>query len=167
MTDAHLGRLIRVDWRGQISELVAFASTDSVPTGLEVARGKVFVATAGPIPHLPSDSAIGAVRRNGSVKVVGEWSADYAGDRGLIVDVEKGRHHRLYGLLQGYWDLEPTPENEGSPAAPNTGEIVVVRGDGTFKTVLGGLNQPTSLELAGRVGFVVTFTGTILRIDRL
>ena len=55
MADAHLGRVIRVNLRGQISELVAFDSTDSVPTGLAVANGKVFVATAGPIPHLPSD----------------------------------------------------------------------------------------------------------------
>ena len=125
------------------------------------------MATAGPIPHLPSDSAISAVRRHGSTKVVGKWAADYAGDRGLIVDVENGRRHRLYGLLQGYWDLEPIPENEGFPAAPNTGEIVVVGGDGTFKTVVGGLNQPTSLELVGHVGFVVTVTGTILRIDGL
>ena len=145
---------------------MAFASTDSVPTGLEVANGKVFVATAGPIPHLPSTSQINEVRRNGSVKVVGEWGADYAGDRGRIVDVEKGRHCRLYGLLQGHWDLEPTPENEGLPAAPNTGEIVAVGADGTFETVVSGLDRPTSLELVGRVGFVVTFTGTILRIDR-
>ena len=151
VADAHLGRLIRVDPRGQISELVAFPSTNSVPTGLEVADGKVFVATAGPIPHLPSDSAINAVRRDGSTKVVGKWAADYAGDRGLIVDVEQGRHHRLYGLLQGHWDLEPIPENEGTPAAPNTGEIVAVGADGTFTTVVSGLNQPTSLELVGHV----------------
>jgi hypothetical protein len=164
VADAHLGRLIRVNRRGHVRELLAFTSTDSVPTGLEVAKGKVFVATAGPIPHLPSDSTITAVRRGGWTKVVGKWTSDYAGDRGLIVDVEKG-HHRLYGLLQGHWDLKPTPENEGLPAAPNTGEIVVVRGDGTFKTVVTGLNQPTSLELVGHVGFVVTVTGTILRID--
>jgi hypothetical protein len=164
VADAHLGRVIRVDRRGHVSEFLTFISTDSVPTGLEVADGKVFVATAGPIPHLPSDSAIIAVR-NGWTKVVGKWAADYAGDRGLIVDVENGRYHRLYGLLQGHWDQEPTPENEGTPAAPNTGEIVVVGADGTFRTVLGGLDQPTSLELVGRVGFVVTFTGTILRIE--
>jgi hypothetical protein len=167
VADAHLGRVIRVDRRGHVSEFLAFISTDTVPTGLEVANGKVFVATAGPIPHIPSDSAIIAVRRHGWTKVVGKWAADYAGDRGLIVDVEKGRHHGLYGLLQGHWDLEPTPENEGSPAAPNTGEIVVVDADGTFKTVVSGLNQPTSLELVGHVGFVVTLTGTILRIDGL
>jgi hypothetical protein len=166
VADAHLGRVIRVDLRGRISELVAFESTNSVPTGLEVANGKVFLATAGPIPHLPSTSQINEVRRNGSVHVVGEWGAGYAGDRGLIVDVEKGSHCRLYGLLQGHWDLEPIPENEGMPAAPNTGEIVAVGADGTFETVVSGLDRPTSLELVGRVGFVVTLTGTILRIDR-
>ena len=166
VADAHLGRLIRVDLRGHISEFVAFDSTDSVPLGLEVANGEVFVATAGPIPHLPSDSAISEVRRNGSTKVVGKWGEDYSGNRGLIVDVEKG-HHRLYGLLQGYWDREPLPENEGAPAAPNTGEIVAVGRDGTFTTVVSGLNQPTSLEIVGRVGFVVTLSGTILRIDGL
>lgn len=167
VTDAHLGRVIRVDSRGRISELVAFASTDSVPTGLEVADGKVYVTTAGPIPHLPSDSAIHVVRRDGSTKVVGKWAASYRGNRGLIIDVEQGRDHRLYGLLQGHWDLEPTPDNEGYPAAENTGEIVVVGKNGTFKTVVRGLNQPTSMELVGHVGYVVTVTGTILRIDGL
>jgi hypothetical protein len=166
VADAHLGRVIRVDLWGRISELVAFESTNSVPTGLEVANGKVFLATAGPIPHLPSTSQINEVRRGGSVEVVGEWGADYAGDRGLIVDVEKGRHCGLYGLLQGHWNLEPIPENEGMPAAPNTGEIVAVGADGTFETVVSGLDRPTSLELVGRVGFVVTLTGTILRVDR-
>ena len=167
VADAHLGRVIRVDLRGRITELVAFPSTNSVPTGLEVADGRVFVATAGPIPHLPSDSAINAVRRDGSTKVVGKWATDYAGDRGLIVDVEQGRHHRLYGLLQGHWNLKPLPENEGKPAAPNTGEIVTVGADGTFTTVVSGLNRPTSLELVGHSGFVVTLSGTILRIDRI
>ena len=166
VTDAHLGRIIRVDRWGHVSELVAFATTDSVPLGLEVAHGKVLVTTAGPIPHIPSDSAINVVRHDGSTKVIGKWAADYAGNRGLSLDVEHGRHHRLYGLLQGYWDLEPTLENEGLPAAENTGEIVAVRANGTFKTVVSGLNQPTSLELLGRVGFVVTYSGTILRIDR-
>ena len=52
------------------------------------------------------------------------------------------------------------------PAAPNTGEIVAVGADGSFETVVRGLNQPTSLELVGRGGFVVTLSGTILRIDR-
>ena len=76
VADAHLARVIRVDLRGRIGELVAFDSTDSVPTGLESANGKLFLATAGPIPHLPSTSAINRVQRDGSVRVVGQWGAD-------------------------------------------------------------------------------------------
>jgi hypothetical protein len=37
--------------------------------------------------------------------------------------------------------------------------------DGTFTVVTDGLNQPTSLELIGDRGFVVTLTGEIWRID--
>ena len=165
VTDAHLGRVIRVDRRGRISELVGFPTTNSVPLGLEVAGGRLYVSTAGPIPHVPADSHVGVIRRDGSVKVVAGWGADYTGNRGLLLDVEQGRRERLYGLLQGYWNLEPTPENEGFPAAPRTGEIVVVRPDGTFRTVVPKLDRPTSLELVGHVGFVVTVTGKILRID--
>ncbi len=99
--------------------------------------------------------------------LVGKWGADCAGERGMIVDVEEGCHRRLYGLLQGHWNLEPIPENEGTPAGPNTGEIVAVGADVTFTTVVSGQDQPTSLELVGNVGFVVTLTGTILRIDGL
>lgn len=165
VADAHLARVIRVNRRGRISELVAFGSTDRVPTGLEVVDGRVLLATAGPIPHLPSTSKINWVRPDGSVKVIGRWSRGYTGHRGLIVDVEHDRG-RLYGLLQGYWNLEPTPENEGFPAAPNTGAIVAVRPDGTFRTVVKGLDRPTSLELVDGVGYLVSFTGTIYRIDR-
>lgn len=164
VADAHLARVIRVNRRGRISELTAFGSTDRVPTGLEVVDDRVYLATAGPIPHLPSTSKINLVRPNGKVKVVGKWGAGYAGNRGLIVDVEHDRG-RLYGLLQGYWNLDPTPENEGFPAAPNTGVIVAVRPDGTFRTVVRGLDQPTSLELVDGVGYVVTFSGEIMRID--
>jgi hypothetical protein len=164
VTDAHLGRVIRVDRRGRISERVAFP-TDAVPLGLEVADGRVYVSTAGPIPHVPADSHVGVVRRDGSVRTVAGWGADYTGNRGLLVDVEQGRRDRLYGLLQGYWNLEPTPENEGFPAAPRTGEIVLVRPDGTFTTVVRRLDRPTSLELVGHTAFVVTVTGNVLRID--
>lgn len=165
VTDAHLGRLIRVDHRGRISELVAFPTTNAVPLGLEVADRRLYVSMAGPIPHVPSDSHVGVVRRDGSVKVVAGWGADYTGNRGLLLDVEQGRRDRLYGLLQGYWNLEPTPENEGFPAAPRTGEIVLVRPDGTFTTVVRRLDRPTSFELVGRTAYVVTFTGKVLRID--
>ena len=53
----------------------------------------------------------------------------------------------------------------GSPANPNTGELVKVNGDGTFTVIIGGLNQPTSLEFIGNTAYVVTLTGEIWKID--
>jgi hypothetical protein len=165
VTDAHHAKVFRIDRHGVVSELVVFADTDVVPLGLEVSKGDIYLSTAGPIPHLPSTAKINKINRRGSVAVVAGWGADYTGNAGLIVDVEAGRHGQLFGLLQGHWDLEPIDLNEGFPAAPNTGEIVSVDSDGEFHTVIGGLNQPTSLELVGRTAFVVTLTGTVLRID--
>lgn len=163
VTDAHLARVIRVGPTGRIRELVGFGSTDRVPLGLEVAGGKVYLSTAGPIPHVPATAKLNRVSPDGSVRVVGRWGSGYTGNRGLSLDVEHDRGH-LYGLLQGYWNLDPTPENEGFPAKPNTGEIVVVQPDGTFRTVVKGLDRPTSLELEDGVGYAVTFDGEVLRI---
>jgi hypothetical protein len=165
VTDAHYAKVYRIDGRGTVSELVVFDSTDVVPLGLEVSKGNIYLSTAGPIPHLPSTAEINQIHRGGSVGVVGGWGPDYTGNRGLIVDVEAGRRGQLFGLLQGYWDLPPIDENEGFPAAPNTGEIVSVDADGFFHTVVGELNQPTSLEIVGHTAFVVTLSGTVLRID--
>ena len=167
ITDAHLGRVIRVNRHGRISEMVGFATTDSVPLGLEVVEGKVFLTTAGAIPHQPFTAKVRKVRPNGTTKVVARWGPGYRGNRGLIVDVERDSDGPMYGLLQGHWNLEPTPENEGFPPAHDTGEIVVVRADGTFRTVARKLDQPTSMELVGDVAYVVTYTGTVLRIEGL
>lgn len=163
IADAHHGRVLRVGRTGRIHELVAFGSTDRVPLGLEVVDGKVLLSTAGPIPHVPATSKLNRISPSGSVRVVGRWASGYSGTRGLAIDVEHD-NGQLYGLLQGYWNLDPTPENEGFPAARNTGEIVVVQPDGTFRTVVRGLDRPTSLELVDGVGYAVTITGKILRI---
>jgi hypothetical protein len=165
VADAHHAKVFRIDGHGVVSDLVAFPSTDVVPIGLESANGALYLATAGPIPHLPATSKIERIRRDGSVEVVAGWGPDYSGVSGLIIDVEAGRRGRLFGLLQGYWDLEPVDSNEGFPAAPNTGEIVSVDDSGEFHTVVSGLDQPTSFEVVGRTAFVVTLTGTVLRID--
>lgn len=165
VTDAHHGRVYRVNKNGNVSLFHTFDSTDAVPTGLAVDGSDVYVASAGPIPHAPGTSKVLEIER-GNVQVSGGWPASYAGNVGLIVDVEDGSHGNLYGLLQGHWDLPPTPDNEGFPAAPNTGEIVVLD-RGKFRTVVSGLNQPTSVDFSGNTAFVVTLGGTILRIDRM
>ena len=80
----------------------------------------------------------------------------------MLVDVEFGRGQRLYALSQGFF----TPGHpEGSPADPNTGALLEVNADGTFSTIVSGLNQPTSLEIIGDTAYVVTLTGEILRME--
>jgi hypothetical protein len=79
----------------------------------------------------------------------------------LLVDVEFGRGHRLYALSQGDF---PPGNPEGSPALPNTGALVKANRDGTFTVVIDRLNQPTSLELIGKTGYVVTLGGEIWKI---
>jgi sugar lactone lactonase YvrE len=165
VTDGHHARVYRVDRRGSVSEFLAFSSTDDLVTGIAVDHGRVYLAAPGPIPHAPATSKVLEVRPGGDAAVVGAWSSGYQGKTGLIVDVEFGPHDRLYGLLQGHWDLAPVPDNEGFPAARRTGELVRVKGDGTFETVVAGLDQPTSVDFIGKSAFVVTLTGTIVRLD--
>jgi hypothetical protein len=111
---------------------------------------------AGPVPHSPQDGKVVSFRpRSPSVTQV------TSGVR-LIVDVEYGRGHVLYALSQGVF---PVGEPDGSPALPNTGALVEVRRNGTLNVVVGGLNQPTSLEFLGDTAYVVTYGGEIWRID--
>ncbi|MGD9752010.1 MAG: ScyD/ScyE family protein [Acidimicrobiia bacterium] len=166
VTDGHHGRVYRISRSGDVSEFLTFPSTDTVLTGIETSKGDVLLATPGPIPHDPAASSVLEVRR-GRTEVIAGWADDYQGDAGLLVDVEYGRRGELYGLLQGHWDLDPVPDNEGFPAAHDTGELVRVRRDGTFETVLAGLDQPTSLDFIGKSAYVVTLNGGILRVDGL
>ena len=52
----------------------------------------------------------------------------------------------------------------GSPANPNTGELLRVDGQGGFAVVEEGLNQPTALEFIGDTAYVVTLGGEIWKI---
>jgi sugar lactone lactonase YvrE len=158
VTDGHHNRVLHVTRRGEISQVIAFG--DDVPTGIDVLHGRVFLALAGPVPHLPETGRVVTFRP-------GAATADLVapGIR-LAVDVEVTSHDRLWALSQGVWDLPVIPENEGMPASPNTGALMRI-GDGGVSTVVGGLDRPTSMEIAGRTAFVVTLTGKVLRIDHL
>ena len=154
VTDGHHNRVLRVTLDGTVTEAIAFGNI--VPTGLEIKGNTVFMAEAGPSPHLPQDGRIVSFRTKSN-----EVSEVAAGGR-LLVDVEFGKHHELFALAQGFF----TPGNpEGSPANPNTGELLMVDGQGGFVVVETGLNQPTSLELIGASAYVVTFGGEIWRIE--
>ena len=154
VTDGHHNRVLRVTLDGTVTELIAFGNI--VPTGLEIHGNTVYMAEAGAVPHLPEDGKVVAFRTNALAVT------EIATGGRLLVDVEFGKHHQLFALAQGVF----TPGNpDGSPANPNTGELLMVDGQGGFTVLETGLNQPTSLELIGASAYVVTFGGEIWRID--
>jgi hypothetical protein len=154
VTDGHLNRVLRVTLDGEITVLIAF--DDIVPTGLAVKGNTVYMAEAGPVPHLP---------QNGKVVSFGPKSStatEVASGAPLLVDVKFGRGKRLYALSNGIFPVGSPP---ASPALPNTGSLVKVNGDGTFTVITDGLDRPTSLEFIGNSAYVVTLTGEIWKID--
>jgi hypothetical protein len=155
VTDGHHNRVLHVTLDGEISEFAVFDNI--VPTGLAVAGDTVYVALAGPAPHLPQTGRVVAVRaRDGSVSPVA------AGAR-LAVDVEFGRGRTRYVLAQGVWDGMA----EGSPAFPDTGTLFEINDDGSVTSVMEGLDRPTSMEFIGNTAYVITLDGEIWRIDDL
>jgi hypothetical protein len=154
VTDGHLNRVLRVALDGAVNVLIAF--DDVVPTGLAVLGNTVYMAEAGPVPHLPQD---------GKVVSFGPKSpsaTEVASGASLLVDVEFGRGRQLYALSQGPGVPGAPP---GSPAQPNSGSLVKVNGDGTLTVIVDELNLPTSLEFIGTTAYVVTLTGEIWKID--
>jgi hypothetical protein len=157
VTDGHLNRVLRVKLDGEITVFRAFGNV--VPTGLDVSGHRVYVSQAGPVPHLPEDG-----------KVVSFWrkshsAREIASGAPLLVDVEFGRGRTLFALSQGDFPDPPTPP--GSPALPNTGSLVKVKRNGSFKVIADGLNLPTSFEIIGNTAYVVTLTGEIWKIRNI
>jgi hypothetical protein len=154
VTDGHHNRVYRVTLDGRVREMIAFDNI--VPTGLAVSGNRVYMAEAGPVPHMPED---------GHVVVFGPQSStarDVASGAPLLVDVEFGRGHLLYALSQGP-GIPGVPA--GGPAEPDTGSLVQVSRDGTLPVIVDGLDRPTSLEFIGNTAYVVTLPGDVWRID--
>jgi hypothetical protein len=152
VTDGHHNRVLRVTRDGDVSERIAFGNI--VPTGLAIRGNNVYMAEAGPVPHLPQD---------GKVVSFGPKSSnvtEVASGAPLLVDVEFGRGRTLYALSQGVFGGGPA----GAPAAPSTGSLVKVNRDGAFTVVAAGLDRPTSLEFIGNTAYVVTLGGEIWKV---
>jgi sugar lactone lactonase YvrE len=160
VSDGHHNRVLEVGLDGAIDELITFDNV--VPTGLETSGDDVLVALAGALPHLPED---GQVMTWSAVQPEAER---LAGGTSMIVDVER-QGDDTFALAQGDWD----GVQEGSPAAPDTGRLLVVEDDGTMTPVAGAdgyevvLDRPTSLELVGSTAYVVTLTGDIVALEHL
>jgi hypothetical protein len=154
VTDGHHNRVLGVTLDGTVREVLGFGNI--VPTGLARWGTQVFMAEAGPVPHVPADGRIVTFVPGGSSGVT------VASGAPLLVDVEFGPARALYALSQGEFPAGAPP---ATPALPNTGSLVKANGDGTFTVVIDGLNLPTSLELVGHRAYVVTLTGEVWMID--
>jgi len=160
VTDAHHNRILRVGLDGRIIVHTDFAQ-NVVPTGLEHVGPLVVVGQAGPVPHTPATGRALALWRTH------DRAFPIASGAPLLVDVEFGPRHRLYGLAQGDWPYEGQEGKEGFPAAPNTGFLMLADHHGRFRSVVAGLDRPTTFEFIGNTAYVVTITGKVLRISGL
>ena len=156
VADGHHNRVLHVTRDGEISELITFGNI--VPTGLAIRGNTIYMAEAGPVPHLPENGRVVAFGPNSST------ATEIASGARLVVDVEFGRGRTLFALSQGFF-VPGHPE--GSPAEPETGALVEVNGDGTFTTLFEPLDRPTSLELIGTTAYVVTLGGEIWKIENV
>jgi hypothetical protein len=154
VTDGHLNRVLRVTRDGAISVLIAFP--DIVPTGLAVHGNTIYLAEAGPVPHLPQNGKVVAFSPGSPT------ATEVASGASLLVDVEFGRGQSLFALSQGPGVPGAPP---GFPAQRNSGSLVKVNPDGTFTVVIDRLDLPTSLEFIGTTAYVVTLIGDILKIE--
>jgi len=153
VTDGHLNRVLRVTLDGEITVLIAFGNI--VPTGLEVRGNTIYMAEAGPVPHLPENGKVVSFGPNSPT------ATEVASGAPLLVDVEFGGGS-LYALSQGIFPVGSPP---ATPALPNTGALAKVNVDGTFTVITDGLDRPTSLEFIGNTAYFVTLSGEIWKID--
>ena len=154
VSDGHHNRVLRVTRNGEISTLLQLGNI--VPTGLTVRGHTVYMTEAGPIPHLPADGKVV------TFSLRSPTATEIAHGAPLMVDVEFGRGH-LFAISQGIGSGGPP----ATPAVPNTGSLVRVNRDGTFTTIKGGLDRPTSLKFIGNTAYVVTLAGEVWKIDHV
>lgn len=152
VTDGHHNRVLRVRLNGEVTEFRSFDNI--VPTGLDIRGGQIYMAQAGPAPHLPEDGKVVVFDHNSGAEEIASGAM-------LAVDVELGRGRVPYVLAQGEWD-EAFP---GSPALPNTGALYRIHGDGTLSTIEDQLNLPSSLEIINNNAYIINLLGEVWVIE--
>ncbi|HKH91453.1 MAG TPA: ScyD/ScyE family protein [Gemmatimonadaceae bacterium] len=155
VSDGHHNRVLWVSRDGEITEVIAFP--DIVPTGLAVWGNSIYLAQAGPIPHLPQNGKVVTFELGSTT------ATEVASGIRLAVDVEFGRGRTLFALSQGFWD----GPFEGAPADPNTGTLMRVNSDGSLTTIASGLDRPTSLEIIQNTAYIVTLGGEVWTVDNI
>src|SRR4051794_33389274 len=84
VTDGNHNRVLRVEVDGDVRSVLQLGNV--VPTGLASERGRIHLAQAGPVPHLPENGRVLSFRV-GSDRV-----REVARGARLLTDVEFGRH---------------------------------------------------------------------------
>jgi hypothetical protein len=158
VTDGHHNRVYRVGLDGSVSTMIQFG--DIVPTGLAVQGNTIYMAEAGPVPHLPQNGKIVSFQPGSSS------ATEVAHGAPLLVDVERGRGETLFALAQGFFPCND-PNCAGNPADPDTGSLVKANADGSFTTIADKLDRPTSLEIIGTTAYVITLEGEIWKVDNI
>jgi len=158
VTDGHHNRVLHVSSTGEITQRMQFPNI--VPTGLAVTHGSVFLSEAGPIPHNPADGKVVSFPLNPAGPNAHEVASGYS----LLVDVEPGSDGALYALSQG-----DSPGNvpPASPAAPDSGELLLVNRNGSFTALVDELDLPISLDFVGDTAFVTTLNGEVWKITNV
>jgi len=155
VTDGHHNRVLGVSLDGEVREVLTLPNV--VPTGLDVRHGRVYLAEAGPVPHEPEDGVVVTFRGTAA-----PTPREVASGGRLLVDVEVTRREQVFALAQGVF---PAGSDPGTPALPDTGQLLRATDDGHLAVVTDRLDRPTSLELAGHSAYVVTLDGEVWRID--
>jgi hypothetical protein len=156
VTDGHHNRVYQVALDGTVTQLIRFG--DIVPTGLAVHGNTIYMAEAGPVPHLSQTGKIVSFEPGSST------ATEVASGARLAVDVEFGRGRTLFALSQGFFPCTD-PSCAGMPASPDTGALMQANANGTMTTIADELDQPTSLEIIANTAYVVTLNGEIWKID--
>jgi len=154
VTDGHHNRVYQVGLDGSVSVRIAFENI--VPTGLDTVGSRVYMAEAGPLPHLAADGKVVTFGKRSTT------ATEVAAGGPLMVDVQAAHGHTLYALAQGDW---PLGGQAGSPAAPDTGLLLKVGRDGSLDVVADGLDQPVSFQIIRGTAYVVTLGGEVWTVD--
>ncbi len=158
VTDGHHNRVYSVSLDGTVTQMLQFG--DIVPTGLAVRGNTIYMAEAGPVPHVSQSGKIVSFEPGSST------ATDVASGARLAVDVEIGRGRTLFALSQGFFPCTD-PSCAGMPADHDTGALMRANANGTMTTIADKLDQPSSLEIIGNTAYVVTLDGEIWNIDSI
>jgi len=115
VTDGHHNRVLYATLDGNVSVIQQFG--DAVPTGLAVSGNTVYLAEAGPVPHLPQNGKVVSFRWGAST------TTDVAaGARLRGWDAEAGRPRRAERAVAGRHTRGSARRRAAGPGAGRRGE---------------------------------------------